>query len=150
MAIYDRVPVMKMGIAMAVVALPFLLAACNQGGDVSSMPLREEAEGAASSSESVGMIEQPVWRIINQGALLVDVRSDKEFNAGHLEGAVLIPHTEIEERVAEFGESKERSIVVYCKVGGRAGKAKRMLEALGFTDVINGGGYEDLLSNKPE
>ena len=39
---------------------------------------------------------------------------------------------------------KDKPVVVYCKSGGRAGKAKQALEAAGFTRVVNGGGYRKL------
>jgi len=89
-----------------------------------------------------------VWQKINNGALLVDVRSPAEHESGHLEGSLLIPHTEVAARIAEFGDDKSRPIVLYCKSGGRAGKAHKVLEANGFTNVINGGGYQDLLASK--
>ena len=41
-------------------------------------------------------------------------------------------------------EGKDKPVVVYCKSGGRAGKAKQALEAAGFTRVVNGGGYRKL------
>jgi len=83
--------------------------------------------------------------LLEKGALLVDVRSEGEFNSGHLEGALLIPHTEVESRLSEFGE-KAQPIVVYCRSGGRSGMAQGVLQKNGFTAVYNGGGYEDLKS----
>jgi len=85
-----------------------------------------------------------VWSAILAGALLVDVRTRAEFDAGHLEGAILIPHEEIAVRSAELGGDKARSIVVYCRSGHRSGKAARALADLGYVNVINGGGYEGL------
>ena len=90
-----------------------------------------------------------VWQKIDEGALLVDVRSPAEFEQGHLEGALLIPHTQVASRLAEFGDDKSRPIVLYCKSGGRAGKAQKVLEENGFTNLTNGGGYQDLLASKP-
>ncbi len=89
------------------------------------------------------------WKIINNGALLVDVRSLAEFNEGHLPGATLIPVDEVAHRIAEFGEDKERQIVVYCKRGARADKAERVLRENGFSNVLNAGGYSDLMAAKP-
>ncbi|MCA9781300.1 MAG: rhodanese-like domain-containing protein [Candidatus Eremiobacteraeota bacterium] len=83
-------------------------------------------------------------QLIDSGALVVDVRSEEEFQSGHLEGALNVPHTEIEENLAAFGADKEKPNVVYCRSGRRSGIAKEVLEKNGFTSVHNGGGYEDL------
>jgi len=93
--------------------------------------------------------ESTAWQKINDGALLVDVRTPGEHQQGHLEGALLIPHTEVAARIAEFGDDKSRPVVLYCKSGGRAGKAQKVLEENGFTHVVNAGGYRDLVASKP-
>ncbi|MDH5299800.1 MAG: rhodanese-like domain-containing protein [Gammaproteobacteria bacterium] len=90
------------------------------------------------------------WQMIDDGALLVDVRSPGEYNAGHLPDAKLIPVSEVGSRLAEFGNDKNAPIVVYCAAGVRAGKAKDILESNGFTNVVNGGGYEDMMAAKPK
>ena len=105
-----------------------------------------EAEKPADEAKALA----PAWRAVKDGALLVDVRSQGEWDDGHLEGAVLIPHDQVKSRIAEFGEDKARPIVVYCKVGGRAGMAESALKKAGFTSVINGGGYAELMKTKPE
>jgi len=89
------------------------------------------------------------WNMINNGALLVDVRTPAEFNEGHLPGAKLIPIKTIEQHIAEFGEDKNRVIVLYCKGGVRAGKAEKILKNHGYTKVFNIGGYEELIAAKP-
>ncbi len=88
------------------------------------------------------------WKMINNGALLVDVRTSGEFNEGHLPGAKLIPVKEVEKRIAEFGEDKDRTIVLYCKGGVRADKVETMLKKHGYTQVFNAGGYKDLMAIK--
>lgn len=102
------------------------------------------ASGCSSKGEPV-----KAWQMINEGALLVDVRTPDEYKQGHLSGAKLIPVKEVEKRVAEFGEDKSRPIVVYCKRGIRSGRAEQTLLKLGFTNVLNGGGYNALISSKP-
>ncbi|MEL6184681.1 MAG: rhodanese-like domain-containing protein [Myxococcota bacterium] len=88
--------------------------------------------GASSSAGAEG--EQ--W--VAEGAVLVDVRTSQEFEQGHLEGAVNIPVQELESRSAEL--DPKRPVVVYCQKGGRAGRAKTILEGKGFEKVLNGGG----------
>lgn len=93
--------------------------------------------------------EVPVWEMINNNALLIDVRTEGEFHDGHLSGAKLIPISQVASRIAEFGEDKDREIVLYCKGGVRAAKAEKILKANGYTQVVNAGGYRDLLASKP-
>jgi phage shock protein E len=100
-----------------------------------------EGEPSATKTPSA---QETAWAAIRSGALLVDVRSQEEFDQGHLDGAALIPHTEIAARASELGDDKDRVIVLYCRTGNRSGKAKRTLEELGYTHVMNAGAYESL------
>jgi phage shock protein E len=67
-----------------------------------------------------------------------------EFDQGHLEGALLIPHDRIASRASELGDDKQRTIVLYCRSGNRSAQAKEALEKIGYTNVMNAGGYESL------
>ena len=81
---------------------------------------------------------------IKAGALVVDVRTPEEYSTGHYPGALNIPVDEVEARLAEFGDDKGKEVVVYCKSGRRSGKAKGILEAKGFKNVTNAGGFRDM------
>ena len=76
--------------------------------------------------------------------ILIDVRTNEEWETGHVSTALHIPHDVISDRISEVTSDKDAKIVVYCKSGGRAGLAKKTLEELGFTDVENAGGYENI------
>jgi phage shock protein E len=80
---------------------------------------------------------------IQQGALVVDVRTPQEFSGGHYAGAVNIPLHDLSSRAKELGATN-RAIVVYCLSGGRSASAKRILQQAGFTDVTNAGGLQNL------
>jgi phage shock protein E len=80
----------------------------------------------------------------------IDVRAADEYAAGHLQGAILIPHEEIGVKIGAFNFSKEEDIRVYCRTGRRSGVAKDVLNQLGYVAVINEGGYEDLLLRKAQ
>lgn len=80
---------------------------------------------------------EPLW---------IDVRSAGEYEQGHLEGAILIPHGEIEQGVAALDIDRDTTLYLYCRSGNRSGKAKARLEAAGYTRVINVGGLEDARS----
>ena len=75
-------------------------------------------------------------KLVAGGARLLDVRTSREFAAGHLPGAVNIPLGDLERRAPSLGP-KDRPIVAYCQSGQRSGVAKRLLMANGFTAVHN-------------
>ena len=76
--------------------------------------------------------------------LIIDVRSKDEWDSGHIASAVHIPHTQIGDRITEHAKSKDQKIILYCRSGGRAGKALETLKSMGYTNVENAGGYEDI------
>jgi phage shock protein E len=82
------------------------------------------------------------------GAIVLDVRTSEEFADDHLEGAVNVPVQELSSRLPDVAQlaagDRATPIVLYCGSGERAGKAKRVLDAEGYTQVINGGGLDDL------
>ncbi len=71
----------------------------------------------------------------SEAPLLLDVRTAEEFAAGHVPGALLVPIQELEARLAELAAYKQRGVVTYCEVGGRAGKASELLRNAGFANV---------------
>ncbi len=108
----------------------------------------DEPAGAAtsesSSSDAAPVPPAEALALIADGAETIDVRTPEEFDGAHLEGAVNIDvqEADFEERVAEL--PREASYVVYCATGRRATGAVETMRELGFTDVVNGGGYDDL------
>lgn len=78
-----------------------------------------------------------------EGALIVDVRSKAEWDLGHLDDSILIPHTDMRENLDKL--PKDRDIVLMCKVGLRGYIAERILHQHGFERVFNlTGGYTTL------
>ena len=75
-------------------------------------------------------------------AFLVDVRTPQEFAEGSAEGAINIPLDQVEQRLAEF-EGKGQ-IVVFCRSGSRSSQAKSILEKHGYTNITNGGSWEQV------
>lgn len=80
----------------------------------------------------------------NQSEVWIDVRSKEEFDSGHLQNALHIPHEEIGGKIAQLVPNKSAKINLYCRSGRRAEIAKKTLTDLGYQNVINQGGYEDL------
>ncbi|HYI00748.1 rhodanese-like domain-containing protein [Hyalangium sp.] len=77
--------------------------------------------------------------VAQEGALLLDVRSENEFAAGHLPGAVNVPVTQLSTQLGTLGD-KGRPIVVYCASGMRSTRASSLLRDAGFSRVLNLGG----------
>ena len=75
--------------------------------------------------------------------LWIDVRSPEEYQADHIAGDPNLPYDGIARQIESVAPAKDTEIVLYCKVGGRAGTAKKTLESLGYTKVRNAGGIAD-------
>jgi rhodanese-related sulfurtransferase len=80
--------------------------------------------------------------IIAKGAFLVDVRTPAEFAEGNVKGSVNIPLDQVQNQLAKF-KGKE-NIVVFCRSGNRSSQAKSILEQNGFTNVTNGGTWQEV------
>jgi rhodanese-related sulfurtransferase len=73
----------------------------------------------------------------NRAPLIVDVRSENEFNSGHIPGAVRIPFYSIGSGLKELAFPKEKPVVLYCEHGPRAGLAGINLYFQGFEKVYS-------------
>ena len=67
--------------------------------------------------------------------LILDVRSSREYVAGHVPGAINIPHNQLAGRLSELGIDKSDELVVYCLSGKRAAVAEQVLAQAGYTSV---------------
>lgn len=74
---------------------------------------------------------------VRQGAILVDVRSNQEYNEGHIQGAINIPEYEIIKRVEKEIPKKNQQVVLYCQYGGRSKNAMKMMQKMGYNNVYN-------------
>jgi len=98
-----------------------------------------------SIDDFLDMIEE------EENLMVLDIREESEYAAGHIENAVLVPRGTIEgaadpnykNRNAELCIAHERPIVLYCATGGRSAMATYTLQEMGFSQVYNLlGGYE--------
>ena len=74
---------------------------------------------------------------------LLDVRTDAEYNEGHIEGAILIPDYEIKDRAESELPDKTALILIYCRSGRRSANVAYELAAMGYTKVYDFGGIID-------
>jgi len=75
--------------------------------------------------------------------IILDVRTDEEYNAGHIKGALLIPDYEIKEKASSMLTDKDQLILVYCRSGRRSKNVSKDLAELGYTNVKEFGGIID-------
>ncbi|MGN6479478.1 rhodanese-like domain-containing protein [Luteibacter sp.] len=66
---------------------------------------------------------------------LLDVRTPEEYREGHLAGALNVPVDEVATRSGALGVKRDQELVVYCKSGKRAARARDTLQSLGYTNV---------------
>ena len=78
-----------------------------------------------------------------EGYVILDVRTQEEYDQGHIPGAILIPNTEIEARAEQELPDKDQLILVYCRSGRRSKLAADILVSLGYTDIREFGGIID-------
>lgn len=76
---------------------------------------------------------QTARQLVDEGALLVDVRTPQEYNERHIPGALNLPLQELEARTAEL--PKDRTLVLYCRSGNRSSMARRFLLSHGYDEV---------------
>ena len=94
--------------------------ACSQGGDdTPEMSAGELSAGMASETPP----------------LILDVRTPREYAAGHLPGAINVPHKALPERLAEIVGFRDRQVVLYCERGKRSVMATAVLREAGFSSL---------------
>ncbi|HYD52986.1 MAG TPA: rhodanese-like domain-containing protein [Gemmatimonadaceae bacterium] len=109
--------------------------------------LRRDAAATTMAHDSLPRLtpaELKAWLAQHPGAVVIDVRTPAEFAGGHLAGAV-----NLDVQASDFGTraaslARDAAYVVYCRSGARSERAGHQLLDLGFTPVVNGGGYEPL------
>lgn len=81
--------------------------------------------------------------LLEEGAIVIDVRTDSEFRSGHFKGSKNIPLNKIEQKVSKL-KALNKPIILCCRSGARSGQAKRFLEGKGVDQVYNIGGWHKL------
>lgn len=80
--------------------------------------------------------------MMEENAVLIDVRSAEEFRSGHLPGAINIPHTEIAGKIPAAVPDPATPIYLYCRTGRRVGIAMETLKKAGYNTLYNLQGME--------
>jgi len=80
--------------------------------------------------------------LLQQGAQLIDVRTQQEYEHGHLQGSINVPLQQLASSLKRI--RKDKPIITYCSSGTRSAAATKMLKAKGYSEVFNGGGWKSL------
>lgn len=118
---------------MLVLLAMILLTACAQNKEKD----REAVSMNITAEEAKQIMDN------EQGYIILDVRTQEEYDEGHIPGAILIPNTEIETRAEAALPDKDQLILVYCRSGRRSKLAAEALAELGYTNIKEFGGILD-------
>ena len=89
-----------------------------------------------------GNRDKKIKTYLENGAIILDVRTAKEYDNGHIDGSKHIPLNELNKRVNEL-KTLNKPLIVCCASGIRSAKASKFLN-LNNIDAINGGGWKNL------
>ena len=144
---------MKQIITKVIITMGILtMTGCNEPAET-SVSTEQSTTAETISTESTSMVVNGYMQISQEEAkaimdtekdyIILDVRTIEEFNEGHIEGAILIPDYEINEKAEETLTDKNQLILVYCRSGRRSKLAAAELAEMGYTNVKEFGGIID-------
>ena len=100
--------------------------------------------GCSSSNKDTVSYMKAKEMIINNEAILLDVRTEEEYNDNHIDGALLLSLDNIDEKSAlDVIGGVDNYVIVYCKSGARSSEAKEKLKSLGYKNVFDLGSIDN-------
>lgn len=78
--------------------------------------------------------------LMQQGAIIIDVRSKGEYSSGHIKGSINIPVDQLSKNLNKF-KDKNKTIITCCASGSRSSMAKSILKSNAYLNVYNGGSW---------
>lgn len=139
-------------ICILLISAAFCLAACdtkdadgeyppiNENGNKTEEKVEEETK---LNYEQISQKRAKELMDTEKNYVIIDARTQSEYDEGHIAGAILIPEYEISERAEEELPDKDQLILVYCRSGRRSKIAAAALVELGYTNVKEFGGIID-------
>ena len=101
------------------------------------------SDGGSATYEQISGAEAKALMDSESGYIIIDARTQEEYDEGHIPGAILIPEYEISDRAKKELPDKDQLILVYCRSGRRSKIASEKLVSLGYTNVKEFGGIID-------
>ena len=128
--------ILVVGIAVTTVVIWYILrsGSCESAGTVQ---VREGKYMKLAPSVAKASLDD------DSDIILLDVRTEEEYNELHIPGSILIPVNELEERAPDELPDKEAVIFIYCRSGNRSRTAAYKLLEMGYTQVYDIGGIID-------
>ncbi|MBE6786413.1 MAG: rhodanese-like domain-containing protein [Ruminococcaceae bacterium] len=120
-------------ILILIITCTAVLYGCTSGGE----------NKMKSSYEQITPAEAKAIMDEKDGYVILDVRTQEEFDEAHIDGAILIPDYEIADKAESVLKDKNQLILVYCRSGRRSKNAASELVSLGYTNVKEFGGIID-------
>ena len=120
-------------IALLTFTLPFGCIGCSTDGSADGSATYDQISGA----EAKALMDS------ESGYIIIDARTQEEYDEGHIPGAIMIPEYEIADRAEKELPDKDQLILVYCRSGRRSKIAAEELVKLGYTNVKEFGGIID-------
>ena len=133
----------KLQFMLVFILILTLSAACAKKDDqIENTENLESADNSPLEAEYHKLAQEDAKKIMDSGEpyTLVDVRTQEEYDAGHINGAILIPVNEIKDRAEGELPDKSALILVYCRSGARSRNAAGILVELGYVNVQDIGG----------
>lgn len=128
-------------------AAVLLLAACAPaaGSTGTGSSTAASASGSSNAATYQKITPEEAQQMLQDqpDAILLDVRTQEEYDTQHIEGATLLTDSEIAERAADVLPDKDAVILVYCRSGRRSAASSQQLAELGYTNVYDFGGIID-------
>ena len=120
-------------ILILIITCAAILYGCTSGGE----------DKMENSYEQITPAEAKEIMDTQDGYIILDVRTQEEYDEAHIEGAILIPDYEITDRAESVLKDKDQLILVYCRSGRRSKLAASDLASLGYTNIKEFGGIID-------
>jgi len=95
-----------------------------------------------SVAEYIRITPQDAQEMMTGDIIILDVRTQAEFDEGHIRNAILLPDFEIAQRAESVLTDKDQTILVYCRAGRRSEASSRLLIEMGYTKVYDFGGIQ--------
>ncbi|WP_034440295.1 rhodanese-like domain-containing protein [Clostridium ihumii] len=121
------------------VGMTFSLVACGNNKEENKINSNEKNLDNKDKSAYKNISIEEAKKMIEEGKfqLILDVRGEDEFKEGHIKDAKVIPDSELENRLSEIEEYKDKNVLVYCRSGKRSTKASEILANNEFKNVYH-------------
>ena len=131
--------IMRRIVILLMAAFLFQLAGCSSNAKGPVM----DGDGMVGSYSQISQEEAKQMMEKDDGHVVVDVRRQDEYDAGHIPGAILIPNESIGTEQPDELPDLDQVILIYCRSGNRSKQAAQKLFDMGYTNIYEFGGIND-------